>query len=78
MLSCVTLTWNINHHAFSYACRNLYLDNFLALNDSATAAFLTLVLDNGAFAIACGTFRQCLHHAQHGVRTVRAVTTPLP
>ncbi len=61
---CVTLAGDGQLHAAGYTCRDSDGDDLLVTDDTLTAAFRTLVLDDCTLAATGVTLRLYLHHAE--------------
>ena len=55
------------NHSVCYAGRNLNFYNFIAVDNSFAATFLTFVLDYSALSVTVGAGALGLHPAEHGV-----------
>ena len=62
---CVTFSRNVYDHAFANASRYANFNNFFAFNNTCTLTMLTLMLNNGAFAVTIRADVLRLYHAKH-------------
>ena len=72
--TCITLARHVYYHTFGYTCRDVYLNNFLALLNAGSVTMLTLVLDYHSLATAGRTNALLLHHTEDALSGVGDVT----